>query len=80
MSRPGTRYPVDVVLHPGAVRTDWCPSCKAQTRCTAGLLLLTPDGVTAAGTWTWCEICNDPDSPLPARRIPRVLAPADRAA
>lgn len=60
-----------VALHPGTLHTDWCPTCKAWTHITSDLLLLTADGVTTVGTWAGCEICEDPDVPLPTRRIDR---------
>jgi hypothetical protein len=60
-----------LALHPGSLQTGWCGVCKAWTHITADLLLLTPTGLTTVGTWAWCEICDDPDSPLPARRIDR---------
>lgn len=41
-------------------RTDWCPACKAYTRFTGDVLLLTPDGVSVVGSYTGCEICDDP--------------------
>lgn len=47
------------VVHPSAVRTDWCPVCRAWSLLTADLLLLTPGGVADAGTWAWCEIYDD---------------------
>ncbi|WP_405893717.1 hypothetical protein OG272_15735 [Streptomyces sp. NBC_00104] len=54
---------------PTAVREDWCHVCKAYTRLTVDLLLLTPCGVTTVGTWAWCEICDDPtDQPQEAAR------------
>ncbi|MFI0934588.1 hypothetical protein ACH4RG_23060 [Streptomyces sp. NPDC021019] len=61
----------DLVLQHGPVRPGWCPECKAETRITTDLLLLAPEGVSHVGTWTWCEVCDDPDHPLPMRRIPR---------
>ncbi|RPK58200.1 hypothetical protein EES44_24345 [Streptomyces sp. ADI96-15] len=61
----------DVALHPGTLRSGWCPECKAWTLITADLLLLSPDGLSTVGTGSWCEICDDADSPLPARRIDR---------
>lgn len=64
-------HPAGLALHPGTLRTGWCTACKAWTHLTADLLLLAPDGVTPAGTWAWCEVCDDSDSPLPARRIGR---------
>lgn len=60
-----------LVLHAGTVETGWCAACKAWTQLTADLLLLTPEGVSTVGTRTWCEVCDDPDSPLPPRRIDR---------
>ncbi|MGW6391210.1 hypothetical protein ACWFR1_12075 [Streptomyces sp. NPDC055103] len=63
--------PTGVALHPGSLRTGWCANCRAWTRISADLLLLTLGGVTTAGTWAWCEVHDDPDSPLPARRIDR---------
>ncbi|MET9321989.1 hypothetical protein ABZX75_17610 [Streptomyces sp. NPDC003038] len=63
--------PDDVALHPGTVRTGWCRTCKAWTHLTADLLLLSPDGLTLVGTWAWCEVCDDPENPLPVRRIDR---------
>lgn len=71
--RPPAPAPVRVglALHCGTVRTGWCTTCKAWTQLTADLLLLAPDGVSHLGTWTWCEICDDADAPLPPRRIPR---------
>ncbi|MCX5326287.1 hypothetical protein [Streptomyces sp. NBC_00120] len=62
----------DLSLHAGRVRSGWCSACKAWTHLTADLLLLAPEGVSTIGTWEWCEICDDPDEPLPARRIDRV--------
>ena len=58
-------------LHPGVLRPGWCTACKAWTCVSTDLLLLSPAGVATAGTWSWCEICEDPDSPLPARRTDR---------
>lgn len=60
---------VDVILHPGTLRSAWCPACKADTRITADLVLLAPEGLSTVGTLAWCEICEDPGSPLPPRRI-----------
>ncbi|KPI33277.1 hypothetical protein OV450_1365 [Actinobacteria bacterium OV450] len=74
--RPGRRAaqigkPVteDVALHPGTAREAWCADCRAWTSITADLLLLTSHGVTTAGVLAWCEVCEDPANPLPARRI-----------
>lgn len=47
-------------LEAGDVRADWCPVCKAYTVLTGVTLLLTAGGVATVGTWTWCEICDDP--------------------
>lgn len=44
----------------GEGREDWCKACKAYTRVTGDVLMLTPDGVSTIGTWTWCGICDDP--------------------
>ncbi|WP_326814001.1 MULTISPECIES: hypothetical protein [unclassified Streptomyces] len=63
--------PIGLLLHPGTPRTGWCTACKAWTHITTDLLLLTPDGVATVGTRSYCDICEDPDSPLPARRIDR---------
>ncbi|WP_284576801.1 hypothetical protein [Streptomyces sp. 2P-4] len=60
-----------LALHHGTLNTGWCPTCKAETLITTDLLLLAPEGVSAVGTWSWCEICDDPSSPLPPRRIDR---------
>ncbi|MFJ6014472.1 hypothetical protein [Streptomyces sp. NPDC092952] len=68
---PPTAASPGLVLHPGALQSGWCTVCKAWTHITADLLLLSPDGLTVVGTWAWCEICDDPDSPLPPRRIDR---------
>ncbi|MFE7330789.1 hypothetical protein ACFU8W_38785 [Streptomyces sp. NPDC057565] len=59
------------VLYPGTTREAWCPDCRAWTGITAELLLLTSEGVATAGDLTWCEVCQDPTSPLPVRRIDR---------
>jgi hypothetical protein len=55
--------PPSLTVHvtPGPAREDWCPACKAWTRLTGDVLMLTPDGVSLIGTWTVCEICDDPD-------------------
>lgn len=52
--------PLTVAVTPGTVREGWCLTCKARTLLTGELLLLTPHGVTVAGEWAWCEICDDP--------------------
>ncbi|MFZ3595047.1 hypothetical protein [Streptomyces sp. BH104] len=76
MTTPQRRRPTgallnrnDLSLNAGQVRSGWCTTCKAWTHLTADLLLLAPEGVSTIGTWEWCEICDDPDDPLPARRI-----------
>lgn len=58
-----------VTLLPGTdTREDWCTACKAYTRLTGTVLILTPNGVATAGDWAWCEICDDPtDQGGPAR-------------
>jgi hypothetical protein len=43
----------------GPAREDWCTRCKAFTRVTGDILMLSPGGVTVVGTWTACEICDD---------------------
>ncbi|MFF4292099.1 hypothetical protein ACFY0N_00410 [Streptomyces vinaceus] len=63
--------PERVALHPGTTRETWCKDCRAWTRITAELLLITDEGVGPAGVLTWCEVCEDPRTPLPARRIDR---------
>ncbi|MFC7791403.1 hypothetical protein [Streptomyces cinereoruber] len=68
VGRPALARPA---IHPSTPATGWCTDCKAWTRQTVDLLLLTADGVSPVGTWTWCEIHDDPDSPLPPRRIDR---------
>lgn len=59
--------PLTVHVIPGPAHEDWCPTCKANTRLTGDILMLTPDGVSVVGTWTACEICDDPDE-LPRER------------
>ncbi|WP_381792972.1 hypothetical protein [Streptomyces niveus] len=66
-----TAPPGGLVLHPGTLRSGWCTVCKAWTHITADLLLLSPTGLSTVGSFAWCEICDDPDSPLPLRRIDR---------
>lgn len=63
--------PIGLALHPGTPRAGWCTACKAWTHITTDLLLLTPDGVATVGTLAWCEVHDDPASPLPVRRIDR---------
>lgn len=66
-----TRADNTVHLANGNVHTDWCPTCKAYTVLTGTTLLLTSGGVSTVGTWQWCEVCNDPESSPPPRRIDR---------
>ncbi|MEV6565874.1 hypothetical protein [Streptomyces kronopolitis] len=63
--------PAGLSLHAGTLRSGWCTKCKAWTYISTDLVLLTSSGVSTLGTWEWCEICDDPDDPLPARRIDR---------
>lgn len=58
-----------VTVTPGTPAPTWCPTCKAYTRLAGELLLLDPAGVTQVGSYTWCEVCDDPHTPLPPRRI-----------
>ncbi|NGO66797.1 hypothetical protein [Streptomyces boncukensis] len=58
-------------LHAGHLQSGWCPACKAYTYVSCALLLLTEQGVATIGELGWCEICDDPDDPLPPRRIDR---------
>ncbi|WP_399879958.1 hypothetical protein ACGH7X_00050 [Streptomyces sp. BBFR51] len=60
--------PLTVHVIPGPAREDWCPTCKAWTRLTGNILLLTPGGVSVVGTWTACEICGDEDDDQEATR------------
>lgn len=53
--------PLGVTVAPSEVREDWCPVCKAYTRITGSLALLTAAGVSTVGTWAWCSVCEDPD-------------------
>lgn len=52
--------PLTVHVTPGPAREDWCPTCKAWTRLLGDVYMLTPEGVAVVGTWTACEICDDP--------------------
>lgn len=53
--------PLPAPIVPGADwRTEWCTTCKAWTRLTGSVVMLTPYGLATAGTWAWCEICDDP--------------------
>lgn len=59
--RTGTPYTaLTLTVTAGTPTEEWCAVCKAYTRVTGDLLLLTPDGVSKVGTWTWCETCEDP--------------------
>ncbi|MFD8820755.1 hypothetical protein ACFV1C_00050 [Streptomyces sp. NPDC059605] len=60
--------PADYVVQPGVLRPGWCTDCKARTRLSTDVLLLTPEGVSTLGAWSWCEVHEDPAAPLPARR------------
>lgn len=51
-----------VYVTTGPPRPDWCRACKAWTRFTGDVLLLTPDGVSIVGAYAGCEICDDPDT------------------
>jgi hypothetical protein len=53
--------PLTVHVDPGPAREDWCPTCKAWTRLTGDILMLTAGGVSVVGTWTACEICDEHD-------------------
>ncbi|MDX2813422.1 hypothetical protein ABZ312_09585 [Streptomyces sp. NPDC006207] len=53
---------------PGNVVTAWCYRCKAWTRLDGQLLLLAAEGVSTVGTWSWCEICEDPSEQEVPRR------------
>lgn len=55
--------PLAVHVTPGPARETWCVACKAYTGITGDVLLLSPDGVSVVGTWSACEICDDPDDP-----------------
>ncbi|MFG2404267.1 hypothetical protein ACGFR8_07985 [Streptomyces brevispora] len=66
---PARSLPLPVPLVPGADwRVEWCTACKAWSRLTGSIVLLTPDGVSTVGTWAWCEICDDPTDQPEARR------------
>lgn len=56
-----------VYVEAGPPRPDWCHLCKAYTRFTGDLLLLTPAGVSVIGAYAGCEICDEPEE-LEARR------------
>ncbi|MFF5668810.1 hypothetical protein ACFY8S_01515 [Streptomyces hygroscopicus] len=45
----------------GPPRPDWCRTCKAHTRFTGDVLLLTPAGVAIVGAYAGCEICDEPE-------------------
>ncbi|WP_030672438.1 hypothetical protein [Streptomyces sp. NRRL B-1347] len=66
MSRPDP--PDDFTVQIGGVRAEWCATCKAWTKTTGDAQLLTPDGVTALGTWGVCQICEDPEVRQEGRR------------
>jgi hypothetical protein len=52
--------PPAIAVDPGTPREEWCAACKAYTRLVGQVLLLSRDGVSTVGEWSWCEIC-DPD-------------------
>lgn len=66
--RPTAPPPPPDTVHavPGTATTEWCTRCKAWTRLSGDVLLLTPTGVARAGRYTWCEVCDDPDTRKPA--------------
>lgn len=45
---------------PGTPTEEWCATCKAYSRLSGALLLLAPGGVSTIGTYSWCDICEDP--------------------
>ncbi|MGW2951517.1 hypothetical protein [Streptomyces eurythermus] len=53
--------PLTVHVDLGPAREDWCITCKAYTRVTGDILMLSPAGVSVVGAWTTCEICDDLD-------------------
>ncbi|MEU5834485.1 hypothetical protein ABZ820_12545 [Streptomyces diacarni] len=57
---PPAPGPALTLMSGGDVREGWCTACKAYSRLTGPVLLLTPGGVATAGTWSWCAICEDP--------------------
>ncbi|MDX3239373.1 hypothetical protein PV392_27535 [Streptomyces sp. ME03-5709C] len=57
-----------LTVAPSRVRSAWCGSCKAYTLLAGDLVLLTPEGVSTLGTWTWCEVCDDPADQTDTRR------------
>ena len=65
-ARPTTGpAPVTVTVETGEPRETWCTACKAFTRATGDVLVLTADGVATVGTWTFCDTCEDPADPEP---------------
>ncbi|MEW2568332.1 hypothetical protein [Streptomyces sp. NPDC047070] len=63
MTGGGAAAPPAVTVETGEAREAWCKACKAWTRATGDVLVLTADGVTTVGTWSLCEIDpgHDPD-------------------
>ncbi|WP_413808129.1 hypothetical protein [Streptomyces sp. OE57] len=62
--RPPVPPPLPVItvyVLPGTPRPDWCHVCKAYTRVTGDVLLLTPAGVSVIGAYAGCEICDEPE-------------------
>ncbi|MFJ5037953.1 hypothetical protein [Streptomyces parvulus] len=41
-------------------REKWCPACKAYTAVAFDVHALFPTGLTWLGTFTVCELCDDP--------------------
>lgn len=42
----------------GPVTCGWCPHCKAETLAAGEVLILGQYGVTPAGQWAACEVCD----------------------
>lgn len=47
----------------GPAGETWCTTCKAYTRLVGTVLALHLTGVQAVGTYSFCEVCDDPDDP-----------------
>ncbi|WP_327345970.1 hypothetical protein [Streptomyces europaeiscabiei] len=65
MAEPPPPLTVHVAL--GPAREVWCRICKAFTRATGDILMLTAGGVSVVGTWNACEICDGHDGQENAR-------------
>jgi hypothetical protein len=66
--RPPVPPPLPVLtvyVMAGEPRPDWCQVCKAYTRFTGDVLLLTPAGVSLVGAYAGCEICDEPEEGAP---------------